>query len=74
MTIESLRPNHTVKQLVAEFQSSSSQKHFLFKLNVDIKKSERRPNFFKHQVKSIFKAEWLVKRGPPVVLLKIEGA
>jgi len=73
MTIESLRPNHTVKQLIDEFQSSSSQKHFLFKLNVDIKKAKRKA-IFQAPGKSIYEAEWIVKRGPPVVLLKIEGA
>jgi len=73
MSIESLRPNHTVKQLIDEFQLSSVQKHFLFKLDVDIKKSGRRP-IFQAPGKIIYKAEWIVKHGPPIVLLKIEGA
>ncbi|CAF4486217.1 unnamed protein product, partial [Rotaria sp. Silwood2] len=35
MTIDSLRSNHTVKQLIDEFKSSSSQKHFLFKMAIE---------------------------------------
>jgi serine/threonine protein kinase len=73
MSIESLRPNHTVKQLIDEFKMSSSQKHFLFKLNIDIKKTEKRP-IFQAPGKTIYKAEWIAKPGPPIVLLKIEGA
>ena len=45
MTIESLRPNQTIKQLIDEFRSSSLQKHFVFKLDVDIKKAKRQPIF-----------------------------
>jgi serine/threonine protein kinase len=73
MTIESLRPNHIVKKLVDEFNSSASQKHFVFKYGVDIKKTMMRA-IFKAPGKSIFKAEWIAKQGPSVVLLKIEGA
>ncbi|CAF1180933.1 unnamed protein product [Rotaria sp. Silwood1] len=73
MTIDSLRPNHTVKQLIDEFTSSSSQKHFLFKYGIDIRKAERRA-IFQAPGKIIYKAEWISKRGPPVVLLKIDGA
>ncbi|CAF0983740.1 unnamed protein product [Rotaria sordida] len=73
MTIESLRPNHTVKQLIDEFKSSSSQKHFLFKFGVDIKKAERRA-IFQAPGKAIYRAEWISKPGPAVVLLKIDGA
>jgi serine/threonine protein kinase len=73
MTIESLRPNHIIKQLIDEFQSTILQKHFVFKLDVDIKKTKKRP-IFQAPGKTIYEAEWLVKRGPPVVLLKIEGA
>ncbi|CAF4540031.1 unnamed protein product [Rotaria socialis] len=73
MTIDSLRPNHVVKQLVDEFKSSSLQKHFLFKFGIDIRKAGRRP-IFQTQGKSIYRAEWISKPGPDVVLLKIEGA
>jgi serine/threonine protein kinase len=73
MTIESLRPNHTVKKLIDEFKASSSEKHFVFKFGVDIRKADRRP-IFQAPGKSIFKAEWIAKQGPPVVLLRIEGA
>ncbi|CAF2265566.1 unnamed protein product [Rotaria magnacalcarata] len=73
MTIDSLRPNHVVKQLVDEFKSSSSQKHFLFKFDIDLRKVDRRP-LFQAPGKSIYRAEWISKPGPDVVLLKIEGA
>ncbi|CAM4972813.1 unnamed protein product [Rotaria socialis] len=73
MTIDSLRPNHVVKQLVDEFKSSSLQKHFLFKFGIDIRKAGRRP-IFQTQGKYIYRAEWISKPGPDVVLLKIEGA
>ncbi|CAM4774913.1 unnamed protein product [Rotaria magnacalcarata] len=73
MTIDSLRPNHVVKQLVDEFKSSSSQKHFLFKFGIDLRKVDRRP-LFQAPGKTIYRAEWISKPGPDVVLLKIEGA
>ena len=73
MTIDSLRPNHTVKKMIDEFTSTSLQKHYLFKLDVDIRKAERRP-IFQAPGKTIYKAEWISKPGPPVVLLKIDGA
>ncbi|CAF3369112.1 unnamed protein product [Rotaria socialis] len=73
MTIDSLRPNHIVKQLVDEFKSSSLQKHFLFRFGIDIRKAGKRP-IFQTQGKSIYRAEWISKPGPDVVLLKIEGA
>ncbi|CAF1003096.1 unnamed protein product [Adineta steineri] len=73
MTIESLRPNHTVKQFVDEFQSTSLQKHYRFKLDVDIRKAKRQP-IFEAPGKVIFEGQWIVKSGPPVVLLNIEGA
>ncbi|CAF2111169.1 unnamed protein product [Rotaria magnacalcarata] len=73
MTIDSLRPNHVVKQLVDEFKSSSLQKHFLFKFGIDLRKAAKRP-IFQAQGKTIYRAEWISKPGPDVVLLKIEGA
>ncbi|CAF4640193.1 unnamed protein product [Rotaria sp. Silwood2] len=74
MTIDSLRSNHTVKQLIDEFKSSSSsQKHFLFKYGTDIRKAEKRA-IFQAPGKSIYRAEWISKHGPAIVLLKIDGA
>ena len=72
MTIDSLRPNHTVKKMIDEFTSTSLQKHYLFKLDVDIRKAERRP-IFQAPGKTIYKAEWISKPGPLVVLLEIDG-
>ncbi|CAF1639429.1 unnamed protein product, partial [Rotaria sp. Silwood1] len=73
MAIDSLRPNHAVKKLIDEFRSLSSRKDFLFKLGIDIRRTERRP-IFQTPGKIIYKAEWISKPGPAVVLINIEGA
>ncbi|CAF1343950.1 unnamed protein product [Rotaria sordida] len=76
MTIDLLRLNHIVKQIIDEFKSSSSsssQKHFLFKLDVDIRKAERRA-IFEVPSKTIYRAELISKLDPAVVILKTEGA
>ncbi|CAF1335924.1 unnamed protein product [Rotaria sordida] len=77
MTIDLLRLNHIVKQIIDEFKSSSSssssQKHFLFKLDVDIRKAERRA-IFQVPTKTIYRTELISKRDPAVVILKTEGA
>jgi serine/threonine protein kinase len=73
MAIDSLRPNHTVKKMIDEFTSTSIQKHYIFKLDVDIRKTKRRP-IFQAPGKAIYEAEWIAKVGPPVVLLRIDGA
>ncbi|CAF3425994.1 unnamed protein product [Rotaria socialis] len=73
MTIDSLQPNHHVKQLVGEFKTSSLQKRFLFKFDIDIQKAEGKP-ICQSPGKTIHRAEWISKPGPAVVLCAIEGA
>ncbi|CAF4674449.1 unnamed protein product, partial [Rotaria socialis] len=73
MTIDSLQPNHHVKQLVGEFKTSSLQKRFLFKFDIDIQKAEGKP-ICQSPGKTIHRAEWISKPGPDVVLCAIEGA
>jgi serine/threonine protein kinase len=50
-----------------------SQTHCQFKLDVDIKKYKQRP-LCQAFGKTIYKAEWIAKPGPPIVLVKIHGA
>ena len=73
MVIESLRPNHSIRQMIDEFAVISQKNEYQFRLNVDVRKTETRP-WFKVFNKSIYKAEWVQKQGPPIVLMKIEGA
>jgi serine/threonine protein kinase len=73
ITIEGLRPNHLVRSLVKEFQSTLSTYHYKFKLGVDIDRSEN--PFFQTTGKCFFDAQWIgYSNGPPIVLLKLFGA
>jgi serine/threonine protein kinase len=72
MSHTSLRPNHIVRKLVDEFRLASKEKQHQFRLNVDIDKSEEDPWFISYG-KTIYKAEWISKQGPPIILLKIDG-
>jgi serine/threonine protein kinase len=73
MTIDSLRPNYIVKKMIDEFTSTSLQKDYQFQLDIDIRKTKRRP-LFQAPGKAIYEAEWISKPGPPIVLLRIDGA
>ncbi|CAF3698936.1 unnamed protein product [Rotaria sp. Silwood1] len=73
MNIESLRPNHVVHKIVDEFAAISKKKDYQFRLNVDVRKTETRP-WFQTFSKAIYKAEWVGRQGPPIVLIKIDGA
>lgn len=73
MTVESLRPNHSIRKMIDEFAVISQKKDYRFRLNVDVRKTETRA-WFQAFGKSIYKAEWIQKQGPPIVLMKIEGA
>jgi hypothetical protein len=73
MNIESLRPNYIVRQMVEQFITESRKKEYQFRLNVDLRKIETRP-WFQTFGKSIYKAEWINRPGPLIVLIKIEGA
>ncbi|CAF1596128.1 unnamed protein product, partial [Didymodactylos carnosus] len=70
LSIDGLRLNLQVKKMVEEFERTIQQKHYRFKLNVDIKKG--RKTLFQAGCKVLFEAEWLRKlEGPKIVLLKI---
>ncbi|CAF1464822.1 unnamed protein product [Adineta ricciae] len=75
MDISTLRPNHTVKRMVGEFTDTSYTLHgqHRFELNVDIKKSRPKP-LFQGFGKCIYEVEWINIDGPPIVLLRIDGA
>ncbi|CAF2033489.1 unnamed protein product [Rotaria magnacalcarata] len=73
MTIDSLQPIHHVKQLVGELKTSSLQKHFLFKFDIDLQKAEGK-SICQVPSKTIHRAEWISKPGPDVVLCTIEVA
>ena len=73
MDIESLRPNYIVRRMIEEFTAASKKKDYQFRLNVDVRKTETRP-WFVALGKAIYKAEWVGRQGPPIVLIKIDGA
>lgn len=69
----SLRRNQIDKQRIDKCASSSFQQHCRFKLGIDIRKSQGRP-LFQAFGKTIYEAEWISKPGPPIILLRIDGA
>jgi serine/threonine protein kinase len=75
MNINSLRTNYTVKKMIEELRSApqSQQTQCQFQLDVDIRKTKTRP-LFQGCSKSIYEVEWINRNGPPIVLLKIDGA
>lgn len=73
MSINSLRSNYIVKKMVEDFISSSSQKQYQFRLDLDVCKNKQRP-FFQSPNKTIYEAKWMQKYGPPIVLIQIDGA
>ncbi|CAF0877587.1 unnamed protein product [Didymodactylos carnosus] len=73
LTVQALRPNHTVKKLIEGFEINSRQKHYQFKLGEDVKKA-RRP-LYQAFGKAIYEAEWIRQtNGPKFILLQIDGA
>ena len=73
MNLSSLRPNYIVKKMVEDFLSLSLQKKYEFRLDIDICKAKQRP-IFQSPSKTIYEAKWMLKHGPPIVLIKIDGA
>lgn len=73
MSVESLRPNHIVRKMVEEFTAVSKSTEYQFRLNIDIRKKETRP-WFQTFGKAIYKAEWIGKQGPPIIIIRIDGA
>ena len=72
MSCSSLRPNRLVRQLVEEFIVASKEKQYQFRLDVDVRKCEEH-SWSVSSGKIIYKAEWIGKRGPSIILLNIEG-
>jgi serine/threonine protein kinase len=75
MNISSLRTNYMVKKMIEELQlvSQSQQTQYQFQLDVDIRKTRPRA-LFQGFGKAIYEVEWINRDGPPIILLKIEGA
>jgi serine/threonine protein kinase len=73
MTLSSLRSNYIVKKMVEDFVSLSLQKQYQFRLDVDVCKSKPRP-IFQSPGKTIYEAKWMLKHGPSIILIKIDGA
>jgi serine/threonine protein kinase len=51
----------------------SQQTEYQFELEIDIRKKRQRP-LFQVSGKIIYEVEWINQKGPPVVLLEIDGA
>jgi serine/threonine protein kinase len=73
MNLSSLRPNYIVKKMVEDFVATSLQKQYQFRLDIDVCKSKPRP-IFQSSGKAIYEAKWMLKHGPPIVLIRIDGA
>jgi hypothetical protein len=75
LSLEYLYPNHIVKQLVSDFETSLHQKKYEFILDVDVKIKTGRP-LFQTFGKAIYPAEWLPTNSnrPEIIILKIDGA
>ncbi|CAF2976060.1 unnamed protein product [Rotaria sp. Silwood2] len=75
MSVNTLRTNYTVKKMIEELKSTpaSQQASCQFQLDVDIRRTRPRP-LFQGFGKSIYEVEWINHKGPPIVLLKIDGA
>ena len=72
ITVNDLRPNRNVKTAVDAFINRSRERHYEFELDVDIRKHRRIVQTFG---KKLYNAEWIpTGRGPPIVLLQIDGA
>ena len=75
LSLENLYPNYVIKKAIDRFENSLREKHFLYTLDVDVKKKRGRP-LFQTSGKTIYHAEWLPNNDdqPDIVLLKIDGA
>ncbi|CAF0782165.1 unnamed protein product [Adineta steineri] len=75
MDINSLKTNYAIKKVIQELKSTfpSQQEHCQFQLDVDIRKTRTRP-LFQGFGKSIYEVEWINRNGPPIILLRIDGA
>jgi serine/threonine protein kinase len=75
MNINSLKTNYTVKKMIEELRSTpqAQQAQCQFQLDVDIRKTRTRP-LFQGFGKTIYEVEWINRSGPPIILLKIDGA
>jgi serine/threonine protein kinase len=61
--------------MIEELRSAPQPQHaqYQFQLDVDIRKTRSRP-LFQGFGKSIYEVEWISRDGPPIILLKIDGA
>jgi len=75
MNINSLKTNYLVKKMIEELKSREQLQltQCQFQLDVDIRKTRPRP-LFQGFGKSIYEVEWINRDGPPIILLKIDGA
>ncbi|CAF5031985.1 unnamed protein product, partial [Rotaria sp. Silwood1] len=72
LSLSSLRPNHSIKNLIEEFENSLRTVDYRFKLDVDVRKE--RNAIFHVNTKSIYRAQWITRpNAPPTILLKMNG-
>jgi ephrin-B len=64
-----------VKKMIEEFKSmpQAMRTQYKFELSVNIRKTKQRP-LFQTFGKSIYEVEWIDRDGPPIILVKIDGA
>jgi serine/threonine protein kinase len=75
MNINSLRTNYAVKKMIEELKSVEQLPltKYQFQLDVDIRKTKPKP-LYQAPGKSVYEVEWINRNGPPIILLKIDGA
>ena len=73
MNVNQLRRNLTLKKIIEETQSFPTEHQILFQLDVDVRKTRTVP-IFQAFGKSIYEMEWMKRKGPPIILLKLDGA
>lgn len=73
MDINSLRTNYAVKKIIEEWKTKEQSQQTQFQLDVDIRKTRSKP-LFQGFGKYIYEVEWINRKGPPIILMKIEGA
>lgn len=72
LSVDSLRPNRLIKNLIEEFENSLHAADHRFKLDVDVWKE--RNAIFQTNTKTIYKTHWIThSNAPPTILLKMNG-
>jgi serine/threonine protein kinase len=75
MVIRTLQTNYIVIKMINELHATPKiqSTQYQFKLDVDIRRTSMR-SLFQAFGKAIYEVEWVSRQGPPIVIVKINGA